>query len=294
MKIINVSISTLFLILVLLFTPTAGIAQYYFDPTSFMYQMQLQQQQQLLQQQQLQLQQQLQQQQQQIIQSTTQIMNDYYYEITPHIKFFTTDCKTLSLSICLRRTVSFKNVSATITDRLSSKTMSLSQENSLGDILVKVGGQDWNLGYQDVVVICFDNDKKWTYTLGENMSSADWSRYYQNELLSSINKYKQEHAQSQRLPATNQSGYYPIPVQQSIPDQNSYTQTSNKLRSNQIDAEISRLQNNLNNTQSSLSSNKQRDPSISNTMLIQSQIKLIDSYQRRISELQLEKSRLGY
>lgn len=252
-------------------------AQYYnfMDPYSFGLQLQLQQQ------------------QQQLIQQMNQQMNDFYYNITSNYTYTTKDGKTLTIEVMLNRTIAFSNVECRIKHNSSSESRKLEYSTFAGDVIVSVGGSDWNIQCGDVLTVYYDNGKSWSYTFGKDYSPQDWSRFCQNQLNTAIEKYN-----NKRNPVvvSQPSLQFNSPV---IPSQinNSGNQTSNRQRAAQIDAQISQLQGKLADAQRSLElyTGWENDrPGISTSQMVQSARNLVNTYNQQIYNLQMEKANLGY
>lgn len=265
-----------FLLMVIVFTSFSqkNSAQYYnfLDPYSFGLQLQLQQQ------------------QQQILQQMNQNMNDFYYNITPNYSYITKDGKTLTIEVQLSRTVAFSNVECRI-NHSGAESRKIDYRTFSGDVIVPVGGSDWVIQSGDVLTVYYDNGKNWSYTFGEGMSSADWSRFCQNKLNIAIEKYNYKTPTVVNQPTLQYTT--PVPVNQN----NNGNQTSNRQRASQIDAQITQLQRKMADAQSSLELYKgweNERPSISTSQMVQSARNLVNTYSQQISNLQMEKASLGY
>lgn len=95
-------------------------------------------------------------QQRQMIESTNQTMNNFYYEIKNDVSYFTTDCKTLNIKIQLRRNISFKNVYCTINNYDNSRIKNLNHTIMFDNINLEVGGSDWFFDFRDHITITDD------------------------------------------------------------------------------------------------------------------------------------------
>lgn len=270
----NYGIRFLLMVIVFTFFSQKNSAQYYnfLDPYSFGLQLQLQQQ------------------QQQVIQQINQNMNDFYYNITPNYSYITKDGKTLTIEIQLSRTIAFSNVECRI-KHSGSESRKIDYRTFAGDVIVPVGGSDWVIQSGDVLTVYYDNGKSWSYTFGKDYTPQDWSRYCQNQLNKAIEKYNYKTPAVVNQPSLQYST--PVPTNQ----YNTGSQTSNRQRASQIDAQISQLQSKMADAQSSLNLYigwENERPGISTSQMVQSARNLVNTYSQQISSLQMEKAGLGY
>lgn len=140
-------------------------------------------------------------------------------------------------------------------DKLS---LSLNQLNSGGSFYIgPKEGWNWELG--EKLFITFSNGKSFYWTYGKSATNHN-NNIYQNP-------------------------------------NNSYDVTSKKLRIQQIDLQISQLERKIKDSERSLKLFEEmgeKNPSISNSMLQQSTLQLIQTYEQQKYNLELEKIELLY